>query len=56
VGHVIARNAGHGLNFELVVEIQRALGLERRTVGAAARVAPVREAEAFASAPAPAAI
>ena len=40
VGHVIARNAGHGLNFELVVEIQRALGLERRTAGAAARVAP----------------
>jgi UDP-3-O-[3-hydroxymyristoyl] N-acetylglucosamine deacetylase len=56
VGHVIARNAGHGLNFELVVEIQRALGLERRTAGAAARVAPAREAEAFASAPVPAAI
>jgi UDP-3-O-[3-hydroxymyristoyl] N-acetylglucosamine deacetylase len=29
-GHVIARNAGHALNFELVVAIQRALGLERR--------------------------
>jgi UDP-3-O-[3-hydroxymyristoyl] N-acetylglucosamine deacetylase len=56
VGHVIARNAGHGLNFELVVEIQRALGLDRRTAGAAARVAPAREAEAFASVPAPAAI
>jgi UDP-3-O-[3-hydroxymyristoyl] N-acetylglucosamine deacetylase len=34
VGHVIARNAGHALNFELVVSIQRALGLERRTAGA----------------------
>jgi UDP-3-O-[3-hydroxymyristoyl] N-acetylglucosamine deacetylase len=56
VGHVIARNAGHGLNFELVVEIQRALGLERRTAAAVARVAPVPEVEAFASAPAPAAI
>jgi hypothetical protein len=32
---VIARNAGHALNFELVVAIQRALGLERRPVGAA---------------------
>src|SRR5438067_2014456 len=29
-GHVIARNAGHALNFELVVAIQRALGLDRR--------------------------
>ena len=56
VGHVIARNAGHGLNFELVVEIQRALGLERRTAGAAARVALAPEAEVFASTPAPAAI
>jgi len=34
IGHVIARNAGHALNFELVVAIQRALGLERRPVGA----------------------
>ena len=40
-GHVIARNAGHALNFELVVAIQRALGLERRATAAAAmRVAP----------------
>ncbi|PYM90417.1 MAG: UDP-3-O-[3-hydroxymyristoyl] N-acetylglucosamine deacetylase [Candidatus Rokuibacteriota bacterium] len=31
--HVIARNGGHGLNFELVVAIQRALGLERRSAG-----------------------
>jgi len=29
-GHVIARNAGHALNYELVVAVQRALGLERR--------------------------
>lgn len=36
VGHVIARNAGHDLNFQLVVEIQRALGLERRPAGAPA--------------------
>ena len=36
VGHVIARNAGHALNFELVVAIQRALGLERRAAGVAA--------------------
>jgi UDP-3-O-[3-hydroxymyristoyl] N-acetylglucosamine deacetylase len=40
-GHVIARNAGHGLNFELVVAIQRALGLERRAAAVAVRVAPV---------------
>ena len=33
VGHIIARNAGHDLNFKLVLEIQRALGLERRPVG-----------------------
>jgi UDP-3-O-[3-hydroxymyristoyl] N-acetylglucosamine deacetylase len=39
VGHVIARNAGHALNFELVVAIQRALGLERRPVGATVAVA-----------------
>lgn len=35
VGHVIARNAGHALNFELVVAIQRALGFERRPAGVA---------------------
>jgi len=34
VGHIIARNAGHDLNFQLVLQIQRALGLERRTAGA----------------------
>jgi UDP-3-O-[3-hydroxymyristoyl] N-acetylglucosamine deacetylase len=30
VGHVIGRNAGHALNYELVVAIQRVLGLERQ--------------------------
>ncbi len=34
--HVIARNGGHALNLELVLAIQRAVGLERR----AAAVAP----------------
>jgi UDP-3-O-[3-hydroxymyristoyl] N-acetylglucosamine deacetylase len=36
LGHVIARNAGHALNFELVVAVQRALGLDRRPAGAPA--------------------
>ncbi|HEV8474637.1 MAG TPA: UDP-3-O-acyl-N-acetylglucosamine deacetylase [Methylomirabilota bacterium] len=51
-GHVIARNAGHALNFELVAAIQQALGLERR---ASLRPvpAPVAEpAEDFVQAPA----
>src|SRR5215510_3053066 len=39
LGHVIARNAGHALNFDLVVAVQRALGLERRPVGATMAVA-----------------
>ena len=58
LGHVIARNAGHGLNFELVVEIQRALGLERRPAGAVRRVVPALAATARRDglAPAPAAI
>jgi UDP-3-O-[3-hydroxymyristoyl] N-acetylglucosamine deacetylase len=30
LGHVIGRNAGHALNYDLVVAIQRALGLARR--------------------------
>jgi UDP-3-O-[3-hydroxymyristoyl] N-acetylglucosamine deacetylase len=48
-GHVIARNAGHALNFELVVAIQRALGLERR---AALRAVPAPEpAEALVRTP-----
>jgi UDP-3-O-[3-hydroxymyristoyl] N-acetylglucosamine deacetylase len=57
LGHVIARNAGHALNFELVVEIQRALGLERRPAGAALRVVPAMDTlerqEGFAPAPQP---
>jgi UDP-3-O-[3-hydroxymyristoyl] N-acetylglucosamine deacetylase len=41
VGHVIARNAGHDLNYHLAVAIQRAVGLERRAVAPrAVRVAP----------------
>jgi UDP-3-O-[3-hydroxymyristoyl] N-acetylglucosamine deacetylase len=50
VGHVIARNAGHSLNFELAVAIQRALGLERRPVGA---IAPAAEPVHSGSLPAP---
>jgi len=34
LAHVIARNAGHALNLELVLAIQRALGLEHRPAGA----------------------
>jgi len=41
-GHVIARNAGHALNFDLVVAIEHALGLERR---AAVRKVPAAAAE-----------
>jgi UDP-3-O-[3-hydroxymyristoyl] N-acetylglucosamine deacetylase len=54
-GHVIARNAGHALNFELVVALQRALGLERRPAGAALRVVAAHDAaersDGFAPAP-----
>jgi hypothetical protein len=53
---VIARNGGHALNFALVVALQRALGLERRTAGAALRMAAVVDAvertDGFAPAPA----
>jgi UDP-3-O-[3-hydroxymyristoyl] N-acetylglucosamine deacetylase len=52
LGHVIARNAGHALNFELVVAAQRALGLERRPVAAPVRVPSLREA-VLSPAPAP---
>jgi UDP-3-O-[3-hydroxymyristoyl] N-acetylglucosamine deacetylase len=53
-GHVVARNAGHALNFELVVVIQRALGLERRPAAVTVH-APARDAlDGFAPAPAPA--
>lgn len=40
--HVIARNGGHALNLELVLAIQRAVGLERRA--AAAVAAPAEDA------------
>ena len=53
--HVIARNGGHALNFELVVAIQRALGLERRTAAVAHAVEPLGASErADELAPAPA--
>jgi UDP-3-O-[3-hydroxymyristoyl] N-acetylglucosamine deacetylase len=45
VGHVIGRNAGHDLNYQLAVAIQRAVGLERRAVA-------LRAARAEAPAPA----
>ncbi len=55
LAHVVARNGGHALNLELVLAIQRALGLERRPAGAAVRVLGAREAKAardgFAPAP-----
>ncbi|MGH7325747.1 MAG: UDP-3-O-acyl-N-acetylglucosamine deacetylase [Candidatus Rokuibacteriota bacterium] len=50
VGHVIGRNAGHALNLELVVAVQRALGLERRTAGAAV-IAPAVRRRAHVAAP-----
>jgi UDP-3-O-[3-hydroxymyristoyl] N-acetylglucosamine deacetylase len=56
LGHVIARNGGHALNLQLVLAVQRALGLERRPAGAAMRVVPALEgferAEGLAPAPA----
>ena len=56
-GHVIARNGGHALNLELVLAIQRAVGLERRAVleAAAASENGVRH-ESFVPAPGFAAI
>jgi UDP-3-O-[3-hydroxymyristoyl] N-acetylglucosamine deacetylase len=38
LAHVVARNGGHTLNVELVLAIQRALGIERRPASAAVRV------------------
>jgi UDP-3-O-[3-hydroxymyristoyl] N-acetylglucosamine deacetylase len=52
LGHVIARNAGHALNYELVLAIQRAVGLERRT----AAVTVLHPAASERLEPAPAAI
>jgi UDP-3-O-[3-hydroxymyristoyl] N-acetylglucosamine deacetylase len=59
-GHVVARNGGHALNFELVVAIQRALGLERRSaavaVGALAATDDVARREGLVRTPGLAAI
>lgn len=56
LAHVVARNAGHALNVELVLAIQRALGLERRPAGtilqAIAHVDASARNDGFASAPA----
>ncbi len=52
IGHVIARNGGHDLNFQLVMAVQRAVGLERRHIAAAVPVARVDgRVEAFTPAP-----
>lgn len=56
IGHVIARNAGHALNFDLVVAIQRALGLDRRPAGVPIAVEEPARRGAFAPAPGLAAI
>ena len=50
-GHVIARNGGHALNFQLVVAIERALRLAHRPAEAPVRVVSAERAESFASAP-----
>jgi UDP-3-O-[3-hydroxymyristoyl] N-acetylglucosamine deacetylase len=49
-GHVIARNAGHALNYELVVAVQRALGLERRAAVRSVASLAAEPAEALVSA------
>ena len=58
LAHVVARNAGHAMNVELVLAIQRSLGLERRPAGAALRVLSQLDVSARTDgfAPAPAAI
>ena len=55
LGHVVARNAGHALNYELVLAIQRALGLERRPAPVTV-LRPAAAEERLGAAPAPAAI
>jgi UDP-3-O-acyl-N-acetylglucosamine deacetylase len=50
LAHVVARNGGHALNLELVLAVQRALGLERRPAGATVRVSGEREAKVLAPA------
>jgi UDP-3-O-[3-hydroxymyristoyl] N-acetylglucosamine deacetylase len=55
IGHIIGRNAGHDLNYQLAVAIQRAVGLERRAVAPrAVRVAPAAIAAHRDLVPAPA--
>jgi UDP-3-O-[3-hydroxymyristoyl] N-acetylglucosamine deacetylase len=50
-GHVIARNGGHALNFQLVVAIEHALRLAHRPAEAPVRVVSAERAESFAPAP-----
>jgi UDP-3-O-[3-hydroxymyristoyl] N-acetylglucosamine deacetylase len=50
-GHVIARNGGHALNFQLVGAIERALRLAHRPAEAPVRVVSAERAESFAPAP-----
>src|SRR5438093_12169974 len=50
LGHVVARNGGHALNLELVLAVQQALGLERRSAGAAVRGLAERGVKALAPA------
>ena len=50
LGHIVARNGGHALNLELVLAVQQALGLERRSAGAAVRVLAERGVKALAPA------
>jgi UDP-3-O-acyl-N-acetylglucosamine deacetylase len=45
-GHIVARNAGHDLNHQLAVAIQRAVGLERRAAPATIRVPATRLSDA----------
>jgi len=50
LGHIVARNAGHALNYELVVAIQGALGLEHHP--ATVTVAPSAASQRLTAAPA----
>ncbi|HET8577245.1 MAG TPA: UDP-3-O-acyl-N-acetylglucosamine deacetylase [Methylomirabilota bacterium] len=45
VGHVIGRNAGHALNYQLVAAVQKALSAERRRARARAMAEAARRAE-----------
>jgi UDP-3-O-[3-hydroxymyristoyl] N-acetylglucosamine deacetylase len=49
LAHVVARNGGHTLNVELVLAIQRALGVERRPAGAGLGVLPLVPASGLAA-------